>query len=626
MCKTWYYYKTMRSECLTADPRLPTEIISMNPATEVSGESLGDLPMLGYAAIHLEDGSFSIKYGNNGHSGSLAEHQLRLGVSPELILSQVLQEADKNKIRLVAAGLIDGESPHTRALGAKLWLGRDVMPYIVPARPNLNGEQAELIAEEIKARFDEDGVAKIRFTDAKAVEVEDLVTAEEYREVSSSEDWERLTELAKQYKESGIKMIHINTSAKGGGVDIMNRGIIRAARALGIDIDWYALEELNDVFKVTKNIHNGLQNTDPNARLTEEGKKNYEEFIDYNFEKLKKPLSEATIIFIDDYQPSGLIPKVRELNPNAKIIFRSHTEIKASLADTPGTPQQEIWDYIYGNCKSADCFVFHPIKGFIPGNVPMEKTVLVPAATDSLNGLNKPLTEAQQDYYIGLFNSILVKNGQTPLDSTRPYGIQIARFDPAKGIDLVLESYAKLREKLKKEEKETPQLVICGNSAPDDPDGTKIYNQAMEIVNSEAYKDIAKDVKVAKLPHVDQMLNTLLRRSLFALQLSTAEGFEIKVTEALMKAIVVIAYKAGGIPLQIEDNVDGFLVEIGDTEEVARRMYQLLTDDDLRLKMSNAAIENYRRDVDTIPNLLRELYLTTELTRNGTVIGNGREI
>ena len=526
------------------------------PATEVSGEALGGLPALGYAAIHLEDGTFSIRYGNNGHSGSIAEHLIRSGVSPELILSQVLEEADRNKIKIVAAGIIDGKSPNTRALGAKLWLRRDVMPYIIPAKPNQNGEQAELVVEEIKARFDEDGVARVRFTDAKTVEVEDLVTAEEYKEVSSNKDWERLTELAKQYKENGIKMIHINTSAKGGGVDIMNRGIIRAAKALGIDIDWYALEELNGAFKVTKNIHNGLQDTDPNARLTEEGKKTYEEFIDYNFERLKKPLSEVTVIFIDDYQPSGLIPKIRELNPNAKIIFRSHTEIKADLANTPGTPQQEIWDYIYGNCRSSDCFVFHPIKGFIPVNVPMEKTVLVPAATDSLNGLNKPLTETQQDYYMELFNSILVKNGQTPLDSTRPYGIQIARFDPAKGIDQVLESYAKLREKLKSEGKEAPQLVICGNGAPDDPDGTKIYNQTMERVSSEAYKDIAKDVKIARLPHVDQMLNTLLRRSLFALQLSTAEGFEIKITEALMKAIPVIAYKAGGIPLQIEDGVN----------------------------------------------------------------------
>ena len=55
-------------------------------------------------------------------------------------------------------------------------------------------------------------------------------------------------------------------------------------------------------------------------------------------------------------------------------------------------------------------------------------------------------------------------------------------------------------------------------------------------------------------------------------------------------------------------------------------MYQLLTDNDLRLRMSNAALENYRRDVDTIPNLIRELYLATELTKNGTVVGNGREI
>lgn len=47
---------------------------------------------------------------------------------------------------------------------------------------------------------------------------------------------------------------------------------------------------------------------------------------------------------------------------------------------------------------------------------------------------------------------------------------------------------------------------------------------------------------------MDEMLNTLLRGCVIAMQLSLREGFEVKVTEALMKGKPVVAYRTGGIP------------------------------------------------------------------------------
>jgi glycosyltransferase involved in cell wall biosynthesis len=46
----------------------------------------------------------------------------------------------------------------------------------------------------------------------------------------------------------------------------------------------------------------------------------------------------------------------------------------------------------------------------------------------------------------------------------------------------------------------------------------------------------------------------------------------VKVTEALLKGVPMIATKAGGIPLQINDGVTGFLVEIGDAQRGARHI------------------------------------------------------
>ncbi|HET7637757.1 MAG TPA: glycosyltransferase, partial [Ktedonobacteraceae bacterium] len=241
---------------------------------------------------------------------------------------------------------------------------------------------------------------------------------------------------------------------------------------------------------------------------------------------------------------------------------------------------------------------------------------------DPLDGLNKPLTQGQISIYLKLFNELLRQDEQTPLNEERPYIIQIARFDPSKGIPDVLEAYKKLREMLKKQRKPVPQLVITGNSSIDDPDAIPVYNHIKKLLQSERYERLADDVKVVRLPHRDQMLNALLRRSKLALQLSVKEGFEVKVTEALMKGKPVIAYNAGGIPLQIQDGITGYLVERGDTTQVAQHLYNLLTDESAYQRMSEAACENAGKDYLTVPNAISWLYLASQLVRGEKVEGN----
>ena len=77
------------------------------------------------------------------------------------------------------------------------------------------------------------------------------------------------------------------------------------------------------------------------------------------------------------------------------------------------------------------------------------------------------------------------------------------------------------------------------------------------------------------------VLNALMENAKFALQLSTREGFEVKVSEALHAGKPVIASRTGGIPLQIVDGKSGYLCEPGDNAAVARHMFELYTDDDL---------------------------------------------
>jgi glycosyltransferase involved in cell wall biosynthesis len=123
------------------------------------------------------------------------------------------------------------------------------------------------------------------------------------------------------------------------------------------------------------------------------------------------------------------------------------------------------------------------------------------------------------------------------------------------------------------------------------------------------YSHLAESISVMRLPPSDQLLNTLLSSSYVCLQLSTREGFEVKVSEALHKGIPVIATKRGGIPLQIQHEKNGYLVEAGDSKAVAKHLLDLWLDDKLHKQMSEYARKSVSDEVSTAGNALAWFYL-----------------
>lgn len=77
---------------------------------------------------------------------------------------------------------------------------------------------------------------------------------------------------------------------------------------------------------------------------------------------------------------------------------------------------------------------------------------------------------------MGEFRNLCAKEKMNQLEwPARDYIVQVARFDPAKGIPNVIDSYARLRRLLRSTqtdigEDEHPQLLVCGHGAVDDPD------------------------------------------------------------------------------------------------------------------------------------------------------------
>jgi trehalose synthase len=94
-------------------------------------------------------------------------------------------------------------------------------------------------------------------------------------------------------------------------------------------------------------------------------------------------------------------------------------------------------------------------------------------------------------------------------------------------------------------------------------------------------------------------------------QKSLVEGFGLTVTEALWKGRPTVAGNVGGIPLQIENGVSGYLVD--SPQECAGRCLEILADPELGKKLGREGKEHARREFLT-PRLLRDwLQLVTDL-------------
>jgi hypothetical protein len=95
----------------------------------------------------------------------------------------------------------------------------------------------------------------------------------------------------------------------------------------------------------------------------------------------------------------GLIPLIKECRPDVKIIYRSHIEIRSDLISQKGSPQAEVWQFLWDRIKDSDVFISHPVTGFVPVDVPNNMVALMPAATDWLDGLNKDMRDWDLRYY-----------------------------------------------------------------------------------------------------------------------------------------------------------------------------------------------------------------------------------
>ncbi|KAK7539020.1 trehalose phosphorylase [Phyllosticta citricarpa] len=571
----------------------------------------------------------------------------------DFVISKISEYQQEHLYKFAGAGITKALVDLSPQLPSRLWWELDIVPLVFEhGLENLGGapkaavtidEEADSMARKSLMFFGPNSQPRVQIGFKNVVEVDcrghALITRlDQYPETVGQRTWEATLKYVKSIKEHNTKIAFFNSTPQGGGVALMRHALIRLFRLLGVDAKWYVPKPKPEVFRLTKTNHNILQGVaSPDARLTPEKQAVLDEWAQGNAERFWIPTGGplaprsnggADVIVVDDPQMPALVKISKAIDPGRPVIFRSHIQVRSDLADDPRTPTAEVWNWVWNNVQQADLFISHPVKEFVPSNVDFKKVGYLPATTDWLDGLNKETNQFVTEYYFHELSSECFKQQMNQLDFPhRDYIAQIARFDPSKGIPDVLAGYAELRRTHMKgwPKDKTPQLVLAGHGAVDDPDGSMILDQTLSLLNDK-YSDIQGDVVVMRLGPTDQLLNTVMSNAKVALQLSTREGFEVKVSEASHKGIPIIATKAGGIPLQVQHKKSGFLVEPGDYRAVARHLAELFNDAELYQRMSKFAATHVSDEVSTVGNALSWLYMADSLAKGKKLLPDSKWI
>ncbi len=406
------------------------------------------------------------------------------------------------------------------------------------------------------------------------VELRNFFRLDDYAEIVGLEEISSVRTLADTLK--GKSVAHVNSTSFGGGVAEILHSMIPLMNDLDLEVHWEVIQGTIDFFKVTKKIHNALQGMP--IHLSEKEILTYREYTQINSKSID--LDEDFVV-VHDNQPAAMIQHYP--NRSNKWIWRCHVDLS--------TPNLAVWDFLEQYIRHYDAAIFTAKDYVMPGlNV-----LKIELSAPSIN----PLTDKNKELSDNIINPILKKHGVNP---ERPIITQVGRFDPWKDPLGAINVY----RQVKKEIPEVQLLLIAG-MATDDPEGWLYFEKAARHAGEDCDVHLLTDLKGVG----DIEVNAFQRASDVVLQMSTREGFGLTVTEALWKGVPVIARKVGGIPMQIIDGVNGYL--INNLNQAAERTIYLLNHKEESKRMGLNGKEHVRKNFLIIRHLKDELRLFAEL-------------
>lgn len=364
----------------------------------------------------------------------------------------------------------------------------------------------------------------------------------------------------------------INATAYGGGVAEKLHSLVPLMKDMGVDVDWWTILGHEEFYNITKNFHNCLQGQDGVLPLPD-----VETYLKYNQMNASYMKDwQYDYIVIHDPQPAALIES-RGKKEHEKWIWRCHIDTSS--------PNKEYWDFVYNYIVQYDAAIF-TMQDYVKQGIEPQNVTIITPSIDPLSIKNIPLKKKEAE-------AIACRFG---IDTGRPLISQVSRFDPWKDPLGVIDVY-----KIVKKDFPSVQLALVGSMASDDPEGWDYLYRTLRRAGEDY------DIKVVTNFNgiSDLEVNAFQTASDIILQKSLREGFGLTVAESLWKGTPVIGGNVGGIKLQIEDGVTGYLVDT--VEDCAEKVLTLLRNPVLADEMKEAAKEKVRREFLVTKNI--QVYL-----------------
>jgi len=365
----------------------------------------------------------------------------------------------------------------------------------------------------------------------------------------------------------GRRVVQLSATAFGGGVSEILYTLIPLMKDVGLDCEWQVIYGREEFFNATKLMHNALQGHPDD--LSEE---QWATWLRYNEINAKELSDGWDVCLVHDPQPAAvhsLVPEKAE-----GWVWRCHIDVSTPNPATIARLLPYIKDYPQS--------LFH-MPQYVPegmgGNVN-----IVPPAIDPLAPKNMALSPEDASYVCDQFG----------IDVDRPLICQVSRFDPWKDPIGVIDAYRLVREQVP-----NCQLALVGSMASDDPEGWDFYNSTIEHAAGDPDIHILNNFNNVGAIEV----NAFQSHSDVLIQKSTREGFGLTVSEAIWKGRPFIGGAVGGIPLQVENGVSGYLVE--SVEQCAERTLDILKDPALGKALGRRGKEHVRKHFLT-PRYLRD--------------------
>ena len=437
---------------------------------------------------------------------------------------------------------------------------------------------------------------------------------------------ERLRRAAREAAPAlaGRRLWMVNSTASGGGVAEMLPTMISLLRELGVDARWAVIgTDRTAFFDLTKRIHNLIHGAgDPD--LTAADREVYEAVNRENAESFLPLLSPDDVVVIHDPQPLPLAPLLAAAMP-LRLVWRCHIGLDR---DTPQTAS--VWEFLEPYFHPVDQAVF-TAREYVPPFL-ADCSVLIRPAIDPLSEKNLELSAP--GVMEVLCAARMAANGRQALTASfdspvrrlgadgewhladegdeigllrRPIVTQISRWDRLKGFAPLLEAFARLktvtfeatRDDRHRQRLAAVRLVLAGpdpSAVADDPEGLEVLDELCgRYLQMPAA--LQRDVALLSVPQNGLMVNALQRSSTVVVQNSLQEGFGLTATEAMWKALPVVASSACGLRQQIDDGVEGRLVsDPEDPEELAGVLDQVLADPAVRAHLGRRAQNRVLRE------------------------------